>query len=364
MKIKDIIKELEIFAPLSYQENYDNAGLLVGSSDDKFKAALLCIDITEEIVDEAIKKGANLIISHHPIIFSGLKSITGKNYVEKTIIKAIKNDIVIYASHTNMDNVFNGVNKKNCEKLNLKNCEILAPSNKQLKKLVTFIPQKHINKVRNAIFSAGGGYIGNYDNCSYNIEGEGTFRALENTNPYVGKINEIHFEKEIRFETIFPEHLQASIIAELKNNHPYEEVAYDIYTLDNTNKNIGAGMIGELEQEIDETEFLIKIKQIFKTKAIRHTNFKNKKIKKVAVCGGAGSFLLQNAINKKADIFITGDFKYHQFFDAENKILIADIGHYESEQYTKDIFYDILTKKFPNFAFYFSEINTNPVNYY
>ena len=364
MKIKNIIAELEIFAPLSYQENYDNAGLIVGSSDNKFNAALLCIDITEEIIDEAIKKKANLIVSHHPIIFSGLKSITGKNYIEKCIIKAIKNDIAIYSSHTNMDNVFNGVNKKICEKLDIKNYKTLAPVKNKLKKIVTFIPEQHADKVRNALFAAGAGHIGNYDNCSYSSAGKGSFRALKDTKPFVGKINEIHFEKEIRIEIIFPDYLQDRLINELKNKHPYQEVAYDIYSLDNTSENIGAGMIGELEQEIEEKEFLTKIKQVFKTKTIRHTNFLNKKIKKVAVCGGAGSFLLQNAINKEADIFITGDFKYHQFFDAERKILIADIGHYESEQFTKDIFYDILTKKFPNFAFYFSEINTNPVNYY
>jgi len=364
VKIKNIIKELETFAPLSFQESYDNSGLIVGSFDADFKAALLTIDITEDVIDEAIKKRANLIISHHPIIFSGLKSITGKNYVERSIIKAIKNDIAIYASHTNMDNVFNGVNKKNCEKLNLKNCKILVPSSNKLKKLVTFIPEKHIEKVRNAVFAAGAGHIGNYDNVSYNLKGEGSFRASENAKPYVGKINEIHFEKEIRFETVFSEHLQAKIIKELKNNHPYEEVAYDIYTLDNKIENIGSGMIGELKNEINEKDFLQIIKQTFNVKNVKHTNFLNKKVKKVALCGGAGNFLLKNAINKNADVFISADFKYHQFFDAEMKILIADIGHYESEQYTKEIFYDILSKKFLNFAFYFSEVNTNPVNYF
>ncbi|MBN1250714.1 MAG: Nif3-like dinuclear metal center hexameric protein [Bacteroidales bacterium] len=364
MKIKEIIEELENYAPLSYQENYDNSGLIIGSANTEFKAALLCIDITEEIIEEAIIKGTNLIISHHPIIFSGLKSLTGKNFVERSIIKAIKNDIAIYASHTNMDNVINGVNKRICEKLELINCKVLEPSKNNLKKLVTFIPENKLEKLKIAVFEAGAGHIGKYDNCSYNISGEGSFRALENTNPYVGEKGKIHLEKEIRFETIFPIHLQNKIISTLIKNHPYEEAAYDIYSLDNKNDNIGAGMIGDLENEIDEEELLNKIKEIFNAQSIKHTKFLNKRIKKVALCGGSGSFLLKNAISKKADVFITSDFKYHQFFDAEETILIADIGHYESEQYTKDIFFDILTKKFPNFAFYFTEINTNPVNYY
>ncbi len=363
MTINEVITELEKFAPLSLQENYDNAGLIVGNPAGEFKAALLSIDTTEEVVDEAIKKGANLIISHHPIIFSGLKKINGKNYIERTIIKAIKNDIAIYAAHTNMDNVHNGVNAKICEKLGLKNCSILSYSG-TLKKLVTFIPTEHADKVRNAVFAAGAGHIGNYDSCSYNLSGEGSFRALEGTNPFVGKPGEIHFEKEIRFETIFPAFKQAEVINALLSSHPYEEVAYDIYSLDNVYEKTGAGMIGDLPQAVPFKEFLDLLKKVFKVACIRHTEAVVNKIKKVALCGGSGSFLLPKAIQSNADIFITGDFKYHQFFDAENKIIIADIGHYESEQYTKDIFYDILTKKFPTFAFYFSEINTNPVKYY
>lgn len=364
MKIKEIIDTLEEIAPLSLQETYDNAGLITGNPDDEFKAAILAVDTIEDVVEEAIKKGANLIISHHPIIFSGIKKLNGKNYIERTIIKAIKNDIAIYAAHTNMDNVAIGVNDKICEKLALKDCKILSPQKGILKKLVTFVPIRQIDMVRKAVFEAGAGHIGNYDSCSYNLSGKGSFRALEGSNPFVGNKGEVHFEEEIRFETIFPKHKQSQIIKALIKSHPYEEVAYDIYPLDNVYANTGAGMIGELENALSEKEFLNIIKKVFNVACIRHTELLNKDIKKVAVCGGSGSFLLSDAINQSADIFITGDFKYHQFFDAEKRIIIADIGHYESEQYTKELFYDILTKKFPTFAFYFSEINTNPVKYY
>ncbi len=364
IKIKDIINELEQFAPLSVQEDYDNAGLIIGNKEEICNAALLTIDTTEEIVDEAINKGINLIISHHPIIFSGLKKITGKNYIEKTIIKAIKHDIAIYAAHTNFDSVISGVNAKISEKLKLTSCKVLQPEKNILKKLVTFIPNSHVEIVRQSVFNAGAGHIGNYDSCSYNLIGKGSFRASDKANPFVGEIGKIHFEEETRFETIFPKYLQSSIIKALIENHPYEEVAYDIYPLDNEFNQLGMGMIGELLTETDEEQFLSQLKEIFQVPVIRHTQFLNKKIKKVALCGGAGSTLLKDAIRNGADIFISGDFKYHQFFDAEKKILIADIGHFESEQYTKELFYDILTKKFPNFAFHFSEINTNPISYF
>ena len=345
MKIKDITKIIEDFAPLGLQESYDNAGLIIGNSNSNATGALLTIDITEEVVDEAIEKGYNLIISHHPIIFGGLKKITGRNYVERIVIKAIKNDIAIYSAHTNIDNVKNGVNGKICELLNLQNTKILSPANGNLKKLITFIPSEHAAKVREAVFSAGAGTIGNYDRCSFNSNGEGTFRGNENTNPYVGNVGETHFEQEVKFETIFPSHIQGKVINALLNAHPYEEVAYDIYSLDNNNTEIGAGMIGILNEEISEEEFLKTLKSTFNLDIIRHTKLFGKPIKKVAVCGGSGDFLLNTAIAKGADIFISGDFKYHRFFDAENNIIIADIGHFESEQFTKNIFYDILTKK-------------------
>jgi len=364
MKIKAITNFLEDLAPLKLQESYDNAGLILGDKNAEVSAALVTLDVTEAIVDEAIKIKANLIIAHHPIVFSGLKKITGKNYIERTLIKAIKHDVAIYAAHTNLDSVTGGVNGKICEKLGLENCKILQPAGGMLKKLVTYVPVDHANKVREAVFAAGAGQIGNYDSCSFNAHGQGTFRGSDTTNPFVGKKGEQHYENEIRVETIFPDYLQGKVINALIQAHPYEEVAYDIYSLDNKFDQIGAGMIGLLPKEKSETAFLRQLKKTFDVKMIRHTALQDKKVKKIAVCGGAGSFLLNQAIAAEADFFVTGDFKYHQFFDAENKIVIADIGHFESEQFTKELFYELLTKKFPKFAVHLSEVNTNPVFYF
>lgn len=364
MQIRDITNYLENIAPLSLQESYDNSGLIIGNPTQNVKKVLITLDTTEEVVDEAISEGANLIISHHPIIFSGLKKLNGKNYIERTVIKAIKNDIAIYAIHTNLDNIIEGVNNKICDKFDLINRKILEFKQNILLKLVTFIPIEYKEKVSQALFEAGAGHIGNYDSCSYNIEGQGSFRALENTNPFVGEKGKIHYEKEIRFETIFPKYLTNKIIKALLISHPYEEVAYDIYSLNNDTINVGSGMIGELSEEMSEKDFFDKLKSNFNLENIRHTKFLNKPIKKIAVCGGSGSFLLNKAIQAKADIFITADIKYHQFFDAENQIIIADIGHYESEIFTKELIFDILTKKFSKFAIQFSKVNTNPIKYF
>lgn len=364
IKIKDISNFLEHFAPLNLQESYDNAGLIIGSQNNELEAVLVTLDVTEDVVDEAIQKKCGLIVAHHPIVFSGLKKITGKNYVERTLLKAIKNDVAIYAAHTNLDSVSGGVNGKICEKLGLENCKILQPSNGLLKKLVSFVPTGHAEKVREAVFAAGAGHIGNYDSCSFNTHGQGTFRGNETTNPFVGNKGEQHYENEIRFETIFPKYLQGKVISALINSHPYEEVAYDIYPLDNKFNQVGMGMIGTLPKETNEKNFLDQLKSTFKTGIIRHTALLNKNVKKVAVCGGAGSFLLEQAKAAGADFFVTGDYKYHQFFDAENKIVIADVGHFESEQFTKELFYELLTKNFPRFAVHLSEVNTNPVFYF
>lgn len=364
MKLKEITSFLEKTAPLCYQESYDNSGLIVGNPADEISGILLTIDTLEVTIDEAIKNKCNLIISHHPIVFSGIKSLTGKNYIERVILKAIKNDIAIYAAHTNFDSINEGVNKKIADKIGVIQTKILAPSKNNLFKLVTFVPEKDTNKIRNAIFDAGAGHIGEYDQCSFNNSGKGSFRASENTNPYKGEKGELHFENEIRIETIFPKHLKGKIITALLSSHPYEEVAYDIYPLENAYNKIGAGMIGVLKKETDEKDFLNHLKNIFDVKTIRHTKLLNKKIRKVAICGGSGSFLLSNAISSKADIFVSADFKYHQFFDAENKIIIADIGHYESEKFTIELFYDLLMKNFSNFAVHLSKIDSNPINYY
>lgn len=363
MTISEITNYLESLAPLSLQENYDNAGLIVGNKEDTVSGILVCLDSLETVIDEAVQLNCNLIIAHHPIIFSGLKKLNGNNYIERTIIKAIKNNIAIYAIHTNLDNIRDGVNSMIAQKLGLEKCRVLSPKKGFLKKLVTFAPHETAGDIRTAIFNAGAGGIGNYDNCSFNLEGTGTFRGNELSEPYVGIKGELHLEPETRIEVIFPSFLEKKVLSALLKSHPYEEVAYDIYSLDNFHQNIGAGLIGRLAQPVEEGEFLQFVKDTMRCGALRHTALLKKRITKVAVCGGSGSFLLGDAIAAGADIFISADFKYHQFFDADGRILVADIGHYESEQYTIDMLGALLMKKFPTFAVHFSKINTNPVNY-
>lgn len=362
-KIKDIIQYLEGIAPPAYQEDYDNSRLISGDRNWQVSNVLITLDTTEAVVEEAIDKNCNLIISHHPIIFKGLKSLTGKNYVERTILKAIKNDIAIYAVHTNLDNVHNGVNKKICDKLGLINTSVLVPKQQTLSKLVTFIPKEHTKIVLEALHNAGAGNIGNYSHCSFAIEGRGTFRPGTAANPHIGTANQQEKVTEDRVEMILPSHLEESILAALHQAHPYEEVAYFITSLKNYNQETGSGMIGEIVPEMEPFVFLKHLKSRMSLSCIRHTRAFDKKINKVAVCGGAGSFLLKAAMAKGADVFITSDFKYHEFFDAEDRLIIADIGHYESELFTKDLIYDHLSKKFTTFALNLSETVTNPISY-
>ena len=363
MKVFEIIRELEKLAPLPYAESFDNVGLLVGDEQTEVSKVLVTLDTLELVVDEAIEKNANLIISFHPIIFSGLKKITGKTYVERVVLKAIRHNIAIYAIHTALDNSNLGVNYQIGQQLALKNLQILLPQKETLFQLVTYIPTENAEVLRSALFQIGAGSIGNYDSCSFNSEGKGTFRANENAHPYVGEIDKIHQENETRISLIFPKHLKNSVLKTLKENHPYEEVAYEIFRLENENPTIGMGMIGELENEMTEIEFLDYLKEKMKVEMIRHSKFLDKKVKKIAVLGGSGSFAISAAQQKGADVFISADMKYHDFFQAENRILLADIGHYESEQFTKDLLTAYLSEKFPNFAILKSEINTNPIHY-
>lgn len=364
MKIKEVIQVLEEMAPLSLQESFDNAGLQVGDPDTEVSSCLICLDVTEEVIDEAISEKCNLIISHHPLIFKGIKSLTGANYIERCIIKACRNDLSIYSAHTNIDNAWNGVNFKIAEKIGLTNVKILSEQENMLLKLVTYVPTGHADNVRKALFDAGAGHIGNYDACSFNLPGEGTFRAGENSNPFCGNIGELHTENEIRIEIILPAFRKNAVLKALLRSHPYEEPAYDLYRLENTWTQAGSGVIGILPEEIEPAHFLQKIKQTFTIPCIKHSAFPEKKLKKVAICGGSGAFLLPNAVKQNADVFLTGEIKYHDFFGLDSGILIAEIGHYESEQYTKEIFYDVITKKFPNFAVRFSNVNTNPIKYF
>ncbi len=364
MKLSELTSYLEIIAPLAYQEEYDNAGLIVGDFDKDIQSALISLDCTEAVVDEAISKGCQVIISHHPIIFKGLKKLNGKNYVERVVMKAIKHDIALYAIHTNFDNVLDGVNKKLCDVLGILNPIILKQKDGALKKLVTFCPDAQAEKVRKAMFEAGAGWIGNYAECSYNTEGFGTFKAGENTDPFFGEKGKLHQESEVRIETIYPANVEKKITAALLEAHPYEEVSFDLYPVSNPYPAVGSGMIGELESELGEIEFLNLVKEKLGCKIIRHTALLNRKVKKVAVCGGAGSFLLPNAIAAGADVFITADYKYHEFFDADGKLLIADVGHFESEHLTQQLLVEIIQKKFPNFALHLTEQITNPINYF
>jgi dinuclear metal center YbgI/SA1388 family protein len=364
LKISDITAELEKVAPPSLQEDYDNSGLITGEANTLVTNALVCLDCTEAIIDEAIQANCNLVIAHHPIVFKGLKRLNGNNYVERTIIKAIRNQIAIYAIHTNLDNVlYQGVNSKIAEKLGLHNCRILDTKDGKLAKMVTFVPLSHADEVRNALFEAGTGKIGNYDACSFNTDGYGTYRGNENSNAFAGKKGELHREAETRIETIFPLYLKSKVVSALLGTHPYEEVAYDITLLQNTWKEAGSGMIGELQTAIPPEDFLELLKRSMQPGVIKFTPFANS-IKRVAICGGSGSFLLRNAIAAGADAFVTSDFKYHDFFDAENKLMICDIGHYESEQFTPELIIEILRKKFVTFAPVLAKTNTNPVNYY
>jgi len=364
MKVSEITSVIESFAPLSYQESYDNAGLQTGDPDAEVAAALICIDVTEQVLDEAVRLGVGLIISHHPVIFGGLKKLTGSTLAERVVIEAVRREISIYSAHTNLDSVYQGVSYRMASRLGLVNVKVLSAARGQLRKLVFFVPVDDAAAVREAIFEAGAGQIGEYDMCSFNAAGEGTFRGSEDSDPYIGERGTLHTEPELRVETIFPLELEGRILSVLIDAHPYEEVAYDIYPLENVYEKAGMGVTGEFQEAMAEIDFLKLLKERFDIPVIRHTKLSGRQIKRVALCGGSGSFLLGRSISSGADAFVTGDVRYHPFFDAEGKILMADIGHYESEQFTTGIIYDLLLKNFPTFAIHLTQVNTNPVNYY
>lgn len=364
MKIKEIINHLEAMAPLAYAEDFDNVGLLVGNENNICSGVLVCNDAIETVIEEAIQENCNLIVCFHPILFSSLKKITGKNYVERAIIKAIEYKIAIFAIHTALDNHINGVNKIFCDALGLRNTKILIPKPQTLRKLVTYTVTENFNTLREALFAAGAGNIGNYSDCSFSSKGTGTYKGNDNSNPVIGIKNQREEANEIKIELLFEKHNEKNILNALFSNHIYEEVAYEIYSINNTNQNMGLGMVGEFETEYNETEFLQLVKEKMDCGVIRHSSFLGKKIKRVAVLGGSGSFAINQAIQANVDSFLTADLKYHQFFEAENKILLADIGHFESERFIKNYIVEFLNKKISNFAVVLSKINTNPVKYF
>lgn len=364
MKISEIIQYLETITPTALQESYDNAGLITGSSSWECTRALITLDATEEVIQEAKRMNCNIIIAHHPIVFRGLKKINGKNYVERAIISAIKNDIAIYAIHTNLDNVLQGVSGRMAQMLGLENVRILSYKENTLKKLFTFVPIESAEAVRKAIFDAGGGNIGKYSQCSFNMDGLGTFMAKEGADPYIGEVGKPTTTREMKIEVIFPGYLEGAVVQAMLDAHPYEEVAYDVVALSNLYQYAGSGAVGELAQPVDEKAFLTRLKEVFGLQVVRHTPLLNKQVKRVALCGGAGSFLIPNALRAEADVYVTADVKYHEFFDADGRMVIADIGHFESERFTIDLIHEILLQKFPTFAVLKSGVQTNPVNYF
>ncbi len=364
MKISEITNYLESLAPKSMQESYDNAGLIVGNPNQEVKNVLVCLDCTEEIIAEAHQKGCELVIAHHPIVFKGLKSITGANYVERVVLEAIKKDIAIYASHTNLDNYNLGVNFQIGQKMGLENLKILAPKRSVLYKLSVFVPLENLDQLSSALFQAGAGSIGNYKDCHFYTKGTGTFRPVEGANPFSGELNELSKVDEVKAEYLVRKHDLGKVLFAMKMNHPYEEVAHDIIALENENQQEGSGMVGDLPEAMNTMDFLAMLKSTFGCGVIRHTRPIKDQVKRIAFCGGAGSFLLPHAKRERADVFVTGDYKYHEFFDAENHLVIADIGHYESEQFTSNLIADILKKKFTTFAVHITGINTNPINYF
>lgn len=364
MIIKQVIDTLEELAPLYYAEDFDNVGLLVGNANNEVSGILVTLDTLENVVEEAIAKKCNLIVSFHPIIFGGLKKITGSNYVQRVVIKAIKHDIAIYSMHTALDNSNKGVNAKICEVLGLQNPSILIPKAGTIRKLTTYVPKENAHALKTALFHAGAGNIGNYSNCSFTVDGTGSYKANAGANPYIGKIGETHYEDESQISITYDRANEQKIMKALFKNHPYEEVAYELQTLENKNQNIGMGMVGNLEKSMREEEFFEFLKEKMNVSCIRHSDFIGKKIEKVALLGGSGSFAISAAIAANADVFVTSDLKYHQFYEAEGKILLADIGHYETEQFTKNLLVDYLTKKIPNFAVSLSESKTNPIKYF
>lgn len=364
MKISDVIKHLESKAPLPLQESWDNSGLLTGDSSADCSGVLLALDMTEEVVAEAVRNGCNLIVAHHPVIFKGLKRLTGKTAVERTVIDAIRQNVALYAIHTNLDNTINGVSGRMGMKIGLKEIRVLQPMAGQLKKLYTYVPETHLEALRTALFDAGGGSIGRYDECSFGNLGEGTFRPLEGAEPFIGEHGKRQQQQEWKIEVLFESWKEAAILRAMRSAHPYEEIAFEIVKLENIHQETGSGIIGKLPVPVSETEFLTRLKEIFELKAVRHTPFTGRMVSTVAMCGGAGSFLINNALGACADVYVTADVKYHEFFGAEGRMVIADIGHFESEQFTVELLYEILLKKFPNFAVLKSDVITNPIQYF
>ena len=364
VSINNIIDLLDEWAPPAYAEDFDNVGLLVGDSSKQCTGVLVSHDCIEVVLDEALDTNCNLIVCFHPILFTGLKKITGRDYVEKVILKAIRNEIAIYALHTRLDNHPEGVNKLLSDRLGLLESKVLIPKPSGLKKLSTYVPKSDVDDVLQALHQAGAGAIGNYSECSFILEGKGQFRGNEKSQPHIGNPSEKTQVEEVQIQVVFESYLKEKIQNALITAHPYENIAYEIFILDNTLDKVGIGRIGKLAQPHTEEQFLSFVKEKLQTQLIRHSPFTRKPIETVAVLGGSGSFAISNALSQKADAFITADLKYHHFYQGGNTLLLLDVGHFESEQFIKNLIVDYLSKKLPNFAIILSHAKTNPVNYF
>ena len=365
MKIREIIAELEVLAPSAYQEEYDNSGLITGNLDWEFKGSLLCLDSTEDVIDEAIERGANLVIAHHPILFRGIKRLTGRHYTERALIKAIKHDIAIYAIHTNLDNVRQGVNEEFADRIGLmkEGRSILMPKKEVLLKLEVLCPIHEASAVQEAIWAAGAGRAGQYERCSFSTEGTGQFKPIGTAQPHVGEVGKDEETQEVKLEFVLASHLSSAVLSAMRSAHPYEEVAYFLSALENQNQEVGSGIIGELKEAMDPEAFLAQVKSSMSLKFLKYTGYSKGRIKRVALLGGSGIFGLEAAKRAGAQAFITADVKYHEFFEADGDLLLVDIGHYESEQYTRELLQRNLLEKFPTFAHLLTKVNTNPVKY-
>lgn len=366
--LNDIIAPIEAAAPRAWQENWDNAGWQVCPADPKTAectGALLTLDITEAVVGEAAREGFNLIVSHHPLLFKGLKRITGSTPQERNVTEAIRHGIAIYSAHTNMDSAPGGVNFRLAEMLGLTNIEVLIPREGDLVKLVFYTPAAEADRVRQAVLEAGAGHIGNYDSCSYNNEGFGTFRAVSDAcRPYVGSIGEMHREPEVRTETVVPRYLLSRVIDTLIKAHPYEEPAYDIIPLELPNRGAGLGCVGDLSEALPTAAFLQRIATTLNLPYLRHSEIATGTVRRVAVCGGSGAEFIPSAIAAGAQLYLTADLKYHDFQRGGETITLVDGGHFETEHQLMDVFYELISKKIPNFAVRRAATPSNAVSYF
>ena len=364
-RISDIASLLEAIAPPALQEDYDNSGLLVGEPETEVSGVLVSLDVTEAVVAEALEKGCNLIVSHHPLIFRPMKRLTGRNEVERTVMAALRAGIGLYAIHTNLDNVAHGVNAMMAEKLGLDDFATLRPAKSTLSKVVTFVPHDHLDAVREAMFAAGAGSLGDYDECGFVTQGQGTFRAQPGSDPHVGSVGQREGVEEARLEVVVERWNVGRVVAAMLDAHPYDLVAHDVVHLENDHPTAGSGGIGSYDVPLDWAAFVDRLKIAFGAPMVRHTAPPEGPIAIVALCGGTGSFLLPDAIRSGADVFLSSDFKYHEFFGTEGQITIADIGHAEAEGGISQWLVDqlsVLKDGFPNFAVLLSEVRTNPIH--